>query len=81
MNGWPTAADANDGLVISGGSGNTSRVNTAVPVPLAFVALMLTMNVPSIVGIPVIIPVLVSTVSPGGKSVALKVTGELVAVI
>ena len=49
-------------------------VSIAVPVqgsvPL-FVALMVTGKVPAAVGVPEIIPVVVSTVSPPGRSVAL----------
>ena len=48
-------------------------------VPL--LALMVTLVVPAVVGVPEIIPVLVFTLRPGGSGLALKVVGLLVAVI
>ena len=41
-----------------------------VPVPLELVALMVTLYVPAVVGVPEIRPVAVSTDSPGGRPVA-----------
>src|SRR3954471_1052615 len=49
----------------------------AVPLP----ALTLAANVPLVLGVPLINPVDVLIVMPGGRPVALKVVGELVAVI
>jgi hypothetical protein len=47
------------------------RVSVALPVPPALVALMLTLYVPAVVGVPEITPVLVFTVKPEGSPVAL----------
>jgi hypothetical protein len=57
------------------------RVRFAVPVPPALVALNETVEVPATVGVPVIAPVLVFTLNPTGKPVALKLVGLLLAVI
>lgn len=57
------------------------KVRVAVPVPLALPALKVTTEVPVTVGVPVIFPVLVLTLNPVGSPVALKLVGELVAVI
>jgi hypothetical protein len=46
-------------------------VNVAVPVPLAFVAPMVTELVPLVVGVPVIAPVEVLTDNPPGRPLAL----------
>jgi hypothetical protein len=59
----------------------TVKVNVAVPVPPAFVALNVTLEVPTAVGVPEITPVLVLTDSPAGNPVALKLVGVLLAVI
>jgi hypothetical protein len=53
----------------------------AVAVPLTLVALIVTGYIPDVVGVPEIKPVEVLTVSPGGRPVALKLVGLLVAVI
>ena len=57
------------------------KVSVALPVPPALVALMVTLYVPAVVGVPEINPVLVFTVKPAGSPVALKLVGLLVAVI
>ena len=57
------------------------KVSVALPVPPALVALIVTVYVPAVVGVPEINPVLVSTVKPAGSPVALKLVGLLVAVI
>jgi len=57
------------------------KVNVALPVPPALVALMVTVYVPAVVGVPEIDPVLVFTDRPAGSPVALKLVGLLVAVI
>ena len=44
-------------------------------------AVIVTLVVPVVVGVPEITPVLVFTVKPGGSGVALKLVGLLVAVI
>ena len=57
------------------------KVKVALPVPPALVALMVTLYVPAVVGVPEINPVLVFTDRPAGRPVALKLVGLLVAVI
>ena len=57
------------------------KVKVALPVPPALVALMVTLYVPAVVGVPEINPVLVLTDRPAGSPVALKLVGLLVAVI
>ena len=57
------------------------NVKELLPVPALLVALTATLEVPVAVGVPEIRPVLVFTVRPAGKPVALKLVGELVAVI
>ena len=47
------------------------RVSVALPVPPALVALMVTLYVPAVVGVPEINPVLVFTLKPAGSPVAL----------
>jgi len=59
----------------------TVKVSVALPVPPELVALMVTLYVPAVVGVPEINPVLVFTVKPAGSPVALKLVGLLVAVI
>ncbi len=50
-----------------------------VPAPL--LAVMVTLVVPAVVGVPEITPVLVLTVRPAGNGLAVKLVGLLVAVI
>ena len=57
------------------------KTSVAVPVPPLLVALRPTLNVPAAAGVPEIAPVAVSTVSPDGSPVALKLVGLFVAVI
>ena len=57
------------------------KVRVALPVPPELVALIVTVYVPAVVGVPEINPVLVSTVKPAGSPVALKLVGLFVAVI
>ena len=69
-------------LVMTGGGGLTMViVRVALPVPPELVALIVTLNVPAVVGVPAINPVLVFTVKPAGSPVAAKLVGLLVAVI
>jgi len=56
---------------MTGGGGLIVKVRVAVPVPLEFVALMVTLYVPTVVGVPEINPVLVFTLKPAGSPVAL----------
>jgi len=46
------------------------RVNVAVPVPPELVALIVTLYVPAVVGVPEITPVPVFTLKPAGNPVA-----------
>jgi len=66
---------------MTGGGGLIVKVSVALPVPPALVALIVTLYVPAVVGVPEINPVLVSTLKPAGRPIALKLVGLLVAVI
>jgi hypothetical protein len=66
---------------MTGGAGLMVKVNVALPVPPALLALIVTVYVPAVVGVPEITPVLVFTLKPTGNPVALKLVGLLVAVI
>jgi hypothetical protein len=68
-------------LVMTGGAKPMVILSVALPVPVILVALIVTLYVPGVVGVPEIKPVLVFTVRPGGSGVALKLVGLLVAVI
>ena len=57
------------------------KVSVALPVPPALVALIVTVYVPAVVGMPEINPVLVLILKPAGSPVALKLVGLFVAVI
>jgi hypothetical protein len=46
------------------------RVRVALPVPVLFVALSVTVELPAAVGVPEINPVVLLTVSPAGKPIA-----------
>ncbi len=61
------------GLIVS--------VRLAEPVPLAFVAVIVTVLVPAVVGVPVIAPVAAFTLNPAGSPVAPKLVGFWVAAI
>jgi hypothetical protein len=50
-------------------------------VPVAFVAPIVTLDVPAAVGVPVTDPVDVLTESPAGRPAALKLVGELLPAI
>jgi hypothetical protein len=56
---------------MTGFAGLIVKVNVALPVPPELVALMVTVYVPAVVGVPEIKPVLVFTVKPAGNPVAL----------
>ena len=66
---------------MTGFAGLIVKVSVALPVPPALVALIVTLYVPAVVGVPEITPVVVFTVNPPGSPVALKLVGLLVAVI
>jgi hypothetical protein len=56
---------------MTGAGGLMVKVNVALPVPPELVALIVTAYVPTVVGVPEIMPVLVSTVKPAGNPIAL----------
>ena len=66
---------------MTGVAGLIVKVSVALPVPPELVALMVTLYVPAVVGVPEIKPVLVFTVKPAGNPAALKLVGLLVAVM
>ena len=66
---------------MTGFAGLIVKVNAALPVPPELVALIVTLYVPAVVGVPEITPVLVFTDRPAASPVALKLVGLLVAVI
>ena len=55
---------------MTGLGGLIVNVKVALPVPPALVALMVTLYVPAVVGVPEITPVLVFTDSPAGSTPA-----------
>lgn len=57
------------------------RLNVMLPVPIEFVALALTLNVPVAPGEPEINPVAALIDKPPGRPEALKLVGKLLAVI
>jgi len=59
----------------------TVTVRVALPVPSPLVALIVTEYEPAAMGVPLITPVVVSMLVPGGRLVAPKLVGVLVAVI
>jgi hypothetical protein len=56
-------------------------IRVALPVPVALVAPIVTLDVAAAVGVPVIFPVEELTLRPAGNPVALKLVGVLLAVI
>ena len=64
----------------AGGSRLTVSVSICDPVPVAFVAVIVMLDVPVAVGVPVIAPAIVSMLSPAGSPRAPKLVGLLVAV-
>ena len=77
----PTCPVAVAALVTTGVPKETVIVSVIVPVPPALLAPIVTLDVPVAVGLPDIRPEAVFTVSPDGSPVALKLVGELLAVI
>jgi hypothetical protein len=73
LNAAPTLPNAVVPLLITGTvvTELMVTVNVAELVPPTFAALMVTLLVPEVVGVPVIAPVLVFTLNPAGKPVAL----------
>ena len=68
-------------LVMTGVAGLIVTVRFWFPVPSAFVALMVPLNVPAVVGVPENNPVVPVKPTPGIDTVVLKLVGLLVAVI
>ena len=58
-------------LVITGWGGFTFKVKTSVPLPVAFEAPKVTVEVAATVGVPVIAPEVVLRLSPAGRPVAV----------
>ena len=56
---------------MTGAAGLVVMTSVALPVPPALVALIVTLYVPAVVGVPEINPVLVFTDKPAGNPVAL----------
>ena len=59
------------GLVMTGAPERIVMVRVAVPVPPELVALIVTLYVPAVVGVPEMRPVLVFTLRPAGRGLAL----------
>ena len=57
-------------LEITGAGTEIVSDKVALPVPVLFVALSVTVDVPAVVGVPEMRPVLVFTLRPAGKPVA-----------
>ena len=57
-------------LVMTGGGGLIVKVKVALPVPPELVALIVTLYVPAVVGVPEITPVVVFTLKPAGSPLA-----------
>ena len=71
MNDEPTVPLAVAVLLMTGAGGTMVSVNVAVPVPPAFFAERVMVNVPASVGVPVICPVTEFKFNPAGRPVAL----------
>jgi hypothetical protein len=67
--------------MVGGGGVLMVSASVLVPVPIAFVALNVTLTIPVAVGVPLISPVPVLMINPFGNGEALKVVGDLVAAI
>ena len=67
--------------MIGGGDVVTVSERFLVPVPIAFVALRVTVKTPVALGVPLMRPVFMSTLKPFGSGDALKVVGDFVAAI
>jgi hypothetical protein len=80
-NALPAVPPAEVALVITGTGTVIVSVRVALPVPPAFVAPNVTVEVAAAVGVPEISPVEVFTDKPPGKPAALKLVCEFVAVI
>ena len=67
--------------MIAGTGGAIARLSVALPVPPAFVALMVTLVLPAAVGVPEINPLVEFTLKPAGRPVAPNEVALLLAVI
>ena len=69
----PVVAETVVALLITGAEPDAPivMVRVADPVPTAFLALMVTLDVPAAVSVPLMTPLLVITVRPAGRPVAL----------
>jgi hypothetical protein len=79
-----TVPEGNDELLTTGAGGVAgliTRFNCFVPVPATLAAESVMVNVPDAVGVPLITPLDVFTLSPAGNPDAPKVVGVFVAVI
>ncbi len=63
------------------GAGEIERFSVAFPVPPEFVALITTDELPAVVGVPAINPVVEFTLSPAGRPAAPNEVALLLAVI
>ena len=77
----PIAMGTESGAFVNAGGCCTVRASVAEPVPLTFVALTMTLQKPPEVGVPLIRPVEVFTLSPAGRPLAPKEVGLFKAVI
>jgi hypothetical protein len=68
------------GSVITTGAASTVMTTVCEPAPAALVAVTSTVYDPAAMGVPEITPVSASIESPGGRTVAPKVAGPLIAV-
>jgi hypothetical protein len=66
---------------MTGVAGVIVKTTTAVPVPPALVAPIVTFEVPLAVGVPLMRPVDVLALRPAGRPVALKLVGVLLPAI
>src|SRR5436853_636404 len=66
---------------MTGGAGLMVKVSVALPVPPALVALIVTLNVPAVVGVPAITPVVGFGPMPDGRPVGLLLVVRLLAVV
>ena len=74
----PPALEA---LVTTGAACRILKVNAAVPVPPAFVAEIVALCRPTVVGVPLMTPLAASKLKPAGAALSPKLVGLFVAVI
>jgi len=81
LNAVPALPFAEVLLVIVGAVAKTEIVRVPLPVPPALVALIATVDIPALLGVPLITPVAVLIVSPAGRPLAPYDVGLLLPVI